>query len=326
MLDLRRRHFITLLGGAAASWPLAARGQQPATPVFGILLVFSRESGRTFTEPLRAYMKALGYVEGHNIVFDVRYADGKVDRLPTLAAELVAQRPAVIATFGDATALAAKAATTTIPIVSMSEDLVRAKIVTNMRQPEANITGVSIMGTELDAKRLEILAEVLPARSAVLLLADPTTHRESRPALDATAAALGLTLREAIVGTSEQIGRALHEAKPSGLTGVNVLSSALLFALRRRIINLAAELGLPAMYQWPETADEGGLIAYGPSLRGAFRQVTTLVDKVLKGAKPGDIPVEQPTRFSLVINLRTASTLGLTVPPLTLLRADRAIE
>jgi putative ABC transport system substrate-binding protein len=326
MLDLRRRHFITLLGGAAASWPLAARGQQPATPVFGILLVFSRESGRTFTEPLRAYMKALGYVEGHNIVFDVRYADGKVDRLPTLAAELVAQRPAVIATFGDATALAAKAATTTIPIVSMSEDLVRAKIVTNMRQPEANITGVSIMGTELDAKRLEILAEVLPARSAVLLLADPTTHRESRPALDATAAALGLTLREAIVGTSEQIERALHEAKPSGLTGVNVLSSALLFALRRRIINLAAELGLPAMYQWPETADEGGLIAYGPSLRGAFRQVTTLVDKVLKGAKPGDIPVEQPTRFSLVINLRTASTLGLTVPPLTLLRADRAIE
>jgi putative ABC transport system substrate-binding protein len=322
---MTRREFITLLG-AAAGWPLVARAQQPATPVFGILLVFARESGRTFTEPLRAYMKALGYVEGHNIVFDVRYADGKVDRLATLAAELVAQRPAVIATFGDATALAAKGATTTIPIVSMSEDLVRAKIVTNMRQPEANITGVSIMGTELDAKRLEILAEVLPARTTVLLLADPTTHRESRPALDATAAALGLSLREAIVGTPEQIEHALHEAKERGVTGVNVLSSALLFALRGRIISLAAELGLAAMYQWPETADEGGLIAYGPSLRGAFRQVTTLVDRVLKGAKPGDIPVEQPTRFSLVINLKTANTLGLTVPPLTLLRADRAIE
>jgi putative tryptophan/tyrosine transport system substrate-binding protein len=325
MFDKKRREFITLLGGTA-TWPLAGHAQQLAMPVFGILLVFSHEPGRTFTEPLRAYMQALGYVEGRNIVFDVRYADGKVDRLPTLAAELVAQRPAVIATFGDATGLAVKAATTTIPVVSMSEDLVQAKLVTNMRQPEGNITGVSIMGTELDAKRLEILAEILPARSTVLLLADPTTHRESRPALDATAATLGLTLREAIVGTPEQIERALRQAKDGGATGVNVLSSALLFALRGHIINLAAELGLPAMYQWPETADEGGLIAYGPSLRGAFRQVTTLIDKILKGAKPGDIPVEQPTRFSLVINLKTASLLGLTVPAVTLLRADRAIE
>jgi len=321
---MKRRAFIALAGGAAA-WPLAASAQQPM-PIFGILLVFSREAGRTFTDPLRAYMQALGYVEGRNIVFDVRYADGKVDHLPTLAAELVAQGPAAIATFGDATGLAVKAATTSIPIVSMSEDLVRANLVTNMRQPGGNVTGVSIMGTELDAKRLEILAELLPARSAVLLLADPTTHRESRPALDATAAALGLTLREAVVGTPDQIERSLREAKDGGANGVNVLSSALLFALRGRIINLAAELGLPTIYQWPETADEGGLIAYGPSLRGAFRQVTTLADKVLKGAKPGDIPVEQPTRFSLVINLKAASTLGLTVPPLTLLRADRVVE
>src|SRR5215510_1454772 len=323
--QLRRREFITLLGGAAV-WPMAAPAQQVAMPVFGILLVFSRESGRTFTEPLRAYMQALGYIEGRNIAFDFRYADGKVERLPTLAAELVAQRPAVIATFGDATGLAVKAATTTIPVVSMSEDLVQAKLVTNMRQPEGNITGVSIMGTELDAKRLEILAEILPARSTVLLLADPTTHRESRPALDATAATLGLTLREAIVSTPEQIEQAMREAKDQGAAGVNVLSSALFFALRGHIISIAAKLGLPAMYQWPEIAEEGGLIAYGPSLRGAFRQVTTLVDKILKGAKPSDIPVEQPTRFSLVINLKTASALSLTVPPLTLLRADRAID
>jgi putative ABC transport system substrate-binding protein len=325
-IHISRREVLCTLASAAVAWPLAARAQQPALPVFGILLVFSRESGRTFGEPLRAYMQALGYVEGRNIAFDVRYADGNVDRLPALAAELVAQRPAVIATFGDATGLAVKAATTTIPIVSMSEDLVRATLVTGMRHPGGNITGVSIMGTELDAKRLEILAEILPARSTVLLLADPTTHRESRPALDATAAALGLTLREAIVGTPEQIERSLREAKNGDVAGVNVLSSALLFSLRGQIISLVAELGLPAMYQWPEMADEGGLIAYGPSLRGAFRQVATLVDKVLKGAKPGDIPVEQPTRFSLVINLKTASTLGLTIPPLTLLRADRGIE
>ncbi len=325
MLDMRRREFMTLLGGAAA-WPLAGRAQQSVLPVFGILLVFSRDAGRTFTDPIRAYLQALGYVEGRNIAFDFRFAEGKVDRLPALAAELVAQRPTVIATFGDATGLAVQSATSTIPIVSMSEDLVRAKLVTNMRRPTANTTGVSIMGTELDAKRLEILAELLPVRSTVLLLADPTTHRELRPALNATAEALGLTLRESVVGTPDQIERALREARESGAAGVNVLSSALLFALRGRIINLAAELGLPSMYQWPESAEEGGLIAYGPTLLGAFRQVTTLVVKVLQGAKPGDIPVEQPTRFSLVVNLKTARTLGLSMPAMTLLRADRAIE
>jgi putative ABC transport system substrate-binding protein len=325
-VQMRRRDFILLLGGTVATWPLSARGQPPVIPVFGIPLVFSRDAGKTFTDPIRAYMQALGYVEGRNIAFDFRFADGKVERLPSLAAELVAQRPTVIATFGDATGLAAQAATTSIPIVSMSEDLVRAKLVTNMRHPGGNTTGVSIMGTELDAKRLEILAEMLPTRSTVLLLADPTTHRESRPALNATAEALGLTLREAVVGTPEQIERALRDARQSGIAGVNVLSSALLFALRGRIISLAAELGLPAMYQWPETAEEGGLIAYGPSLLGAFRQVTTLVVKVLQGAKPGDLPVEQPTRFSLVINLKTAKALGVNVPQMTLIRADRAIE
>src|SRR6476660_10540750 len=164
---MRRREFITLIGGVT-TWSLMASAQQPTRPVFGILLVFPQEGGRAFTEPLRGYMQALGYVEGRNIAFDVRYADGQVDRLPALAAELVAQRPAVIATFGDATGLAVKAATTTISIVSMSEDLVRAKLVTSMKKPEGNITGVSIMGTELDAKRLEILVEVLPARSSVL--------------------------------------------------------------------------------------------------------------------------------------------------------------
>jgi putative ABC transport system substrate-binding protein len=323
---MRRRELLILLAGGVVSWPSGARAQRSPMPAFGILLVFSREPGRIFTEPLRADMQALGYIEGRNITFEARHADGKADRLPALAAELAAQRPAVVATFGDAAGLAMKAATGTIPIVSMSEDLVRAKIVTSMRRPGGNVTGVSIMGTELDAKRLEILAELLPAGSTVLLLADPTTHRESRPALDATAAALGLTLREAVVGTPEQIERSLRAAKADGAAGINVLSSALLFALRGRIVHLAAELGLPAMYQWPEIADEGGLIAYGPSLRGAFRQVTTLVDKILKGAPPGDIPVEQPTRFSLVVNLKAASALGLKVPPLTLLRADRAVE
>jgi ABC-type uncharacterized transport system substrate-binding protein len=223
-------------------------------------------------------------------------------------------------------ALAAKAATATVPIVAMSEDLVRAKLVADMRRPAGNITGVSIMGTELDAKRLEILAELLPARSAILLLADPTTHRESRPALDATAAALRLALREALVGTPDQIDRTLREAKASGIAGVNVLSSAVLFALRGHIVSLAAGLGLPAMYQWPETADEGGLIAYGPSLRGAFRQVITLVDKILRGARPADLPVEQPTKFDLVVNLKTANVLRLAIPPSLLLRADRVVE
>jgi ABC-type uncharacterized transport system substrate-binding protein len=160
----------------------------------------------------------------------------------------------------------------------------------------------------------------------VLLLADPSTHRESRPALNTTAQALGLSLREAGVSTPDEIERALRGARESDIAGVNVLSSALLFALRGRIVSLAAELGLPAIYQWPETAEEGGLIAYGPSLLGAFRQVVSLVAKVLDGGRPGDLPVEQPTRCALFVNLATANALDLTVPPSILVRADKAIE
>lgn len=323
---MRRRDFISLFGGAAAAWPLVANAQQPAIPLFGMLLVFPPDAAKTFTEPMRAFLQALGFVEGRNIAFDFRFADGQVERLPSLAADLVARRPAVIATFGDATARAAQTATTTIPIVAMSEDLLRAKLVVSVTRPEGNTTGVSIMGTELDAKRLELLAEMLPARGTVLLLADSTTHRESRPALNAVAQTLGLTLHEAVVSTPDEIERALRGARQRGMAGVNVLSSAFLFAQRGRIIHLAAELGLPVMYQWPETAEEGGLIAYGPTLHGAFRQVATLVVKVLQGRKPGDLPIEQPTRFALYLNLKTAHALNLPIPPLTLLRADKTIE
>jgi putative tryptophan/tyrosine transport system substrate-binding protein len=322
---MQRRDFIALLGGAAATWPLTANAQSGALPLLGMLLVVPPEAGKAFTEPIRAFLQALGYVEGRSIAFDFRFADGQVERLPSLAAELVARRPAVITTFGDATARAAQAATSTIPIVSMSEDLVKAKLVLNLARPEGNTTGVSIMGTELDAKRLELLAELLPARSTVLLLADSTTHRESRPALQAFAQASGLTLQEASVSTTEEIERALRGARQRGVAGVNVLSSAFLFSQRGRIIRLAAEQTLPTIYQWPETAEEGGLIAYGPSLHGAFRQVTTLVAKILQGRRPGDIPVEQPTRFALYLNLKTAHALSLVVPSLMLLRADKTI-
>ena len=165
---MRRRDFISLLGGAAAAWPLTANAQSAAPPLLGMLLVVPPEPGKAFTEPIRAFLRALGYIEGRTIAFDFRFADGQVERLPSLAADLVARRPAVIVTFGDATARAAQAATTTIPIVSMSEDLVRARLVLNLARPEGNTTGVSIMGTELDAKRLELLAELLPARSTVM--------------------------------------------------------------------------------------------------------------------------------------------------------------
>ncbi len=323
---MKRREFITLIGSAAALLPFAARAQQKQNPVFGMLLFFSREEGRTFTDPIRAYMQALGYVDGRNINFDFRFADNKVDRLPDLAAKLVARQPTVIATFGDAAGLAAQAATTRIPIVSMSEDLVRAKLVPNMHSPGGNITGVSIMGTELDAKRLEILAEVLPARSKILLLSDATTHRESRPALNAVAQSLGLTLEEAVVRSATEIDRALHTAMERGFAGVNVLSSAFLFAHRKHIVTRGQKYRLATIFQWPETADEGGLLAYGPSLLGAFRRVAATVVKVLHGAKPRDIPVEQPTRFALHVNLKTAGSLGFTVPESILVRADKAIE
>jgi putative ABC transport system substrate-binding protein len=323
---MHRRAFVGSLVGGFASAPRPSPAQRQAIPTFGILLAFSSDAGRTFTKPLRAYLEALGYVEGRNILFDVRYAGGDIGRLPALAAELVVQRPHVIATFGDAAALAAKSATSDIPIVAMSEDLVRAKIVSSMSRPGRNITGLSILGTELDAKRLELLAEVLPARSAVLLLADTTTHRESRQALDATARALGVTLHEAVVGSMDEIEQALRGAPRKGIVGVNVLSSAFLFAQRARIIGVAGEAGLATISQWPETAEEGGLMAYGPSLLGAFRHVATLVAKILQGAKPADLPVEQPTRFTLYVNLNTAKALGIVFPQTTLLRADRVIE
>ena len=321
---MRRRDFIAGLGGVA-TLPFSARAQQPTPPVFGMLLVFSREVGKIFTAPISAYMHALGYAEGKNIAFDFRFADGNPQRLPELAGQLVATKPAVIATFGDAAARAAQAATTSIPIVAQSEDLVRANIVISMRQPEGNITGVSIMGTELDAKRLEILAEMLPKRGSVLLLADPTTHRESRPGLNATAQALGLTLEEAIVGTPQEIEQALRGAREKGVAGVNVLSSALLFALRGRIVSLAAELGLPTIYQWPRPLRKA---AWSPTgqVSSAPLPGSTLVDKVLKGAKPRELPVEQPTRFTLTVNLKTAQALSLNLPPSILLRADKTIE
>lgn len=322
---MKRREFIALIGGAAAAWPLAGRAQQTANPVFGMLLFFSREEGKTFTEPIRAYMRALGYVEGRNITFDFRFADKKVDRLSALAVELVGRRPNVIATFGDAAGIAAQAATNQIPIVSMSEDLVRAKLVSNLHHPGGNITGVSIMGTELDAKRLEILAEVLPPHSNILLLADVMTHRESRPAIDAVAQSLALTLEEVNVRSEDEIGRALHDAKQRGMAGVNVLSSAFLFAHRMRIVTLAQKYGLATIFQWPETADEGGLLAYGPSLLGAFRRVAVTVAKVLHGANPHEIPVEQPTRFALHVNLNTAKSLGISMPESILISADKAI-
>jgi putative tryptophan/tyrosine transport system substrate-binding protein len=323
---MKRREVIAGIGVAGMAWPLGLRAQPTSKPIFGILLVFSPEGGRTFTDPIRAYLEALGYADGRNIELDFRHAYGKVDHLPMIATELVTRRPAVIATFGDATGLAAQAATTTIPIVAMSEDLVRAKLVTNMRHPGANTTGVSVMGTELDAKRLELLAETVQSRGTVLLLADATTHRESRPALNATAQALGLTLEEATIKAPGDLDRAIREASARGVVGVNVLSSAFLFALRARIISLTRELRMPAIYQWPEIADEGGLMAYGPSLLGAFRQVTTFAVKILRGAKPGDLPVEQPTRFALHLNLKTAKELSLKVPASLLPRVDIIIE
>jgi putative tryptophan/tyrosine transport system substrate-binding protein len=323
---MRRRNVIAGFSIAGLAWPLALHAQHAANPIFGILLVFSREDGKAFTDPIRAYLEALGYVDGLNIELDFRHADGKMERLRTVAAELAARRPAVIATFGDATGLAAQRATATIPIVAMSEDLVQAKLVSDMRHPGANTTGVSIMGTELDAKRLELLAEMLPSGSKVLLLADATTHRQSRPALNAIAQAIGLILEEATIKAPDDVDRALREGRAKGFVGVNVLSSAFLFALRARIVGLTRELRMPAIYQWPEIADEGGLMAYGPSLLGAFRQVTTLVVKVLRGANPGDLPVEQPTRFALHLNLKAAKELGLEVPSSLLLRADKAIE
>jgi ABC-type uncharacterized transport system substrate-binding protein len=322
---MRRREFIALLGGAVAAWPLGARAQQGRLPVVGVLRPNRKDVLETFAEPFRRYMKAIGWEEGRNVRFLFVWTEGLSERAPALAGELVAQNVDLIVTFGDPATRAAQRATSAIPIVAMTDDMVGSGLAASLARPGGNTTGVSILASELDVKRLEVLHEFVPQARRVAVLADSTTV-STRAQLASAARDLDLELVWFEAGSPEELSRAVDALTAAKVEAVNVLASPLLNLWRLQIIDRMRDVRLPAVYQWPESAEDGGLLAYGPRNLLCYRHVVSLVDKVLRGAKPADLPIEQPTKFELAVNLKTAGDIGLTIPPTLLLRADEVIE
>jgi putative ABC transport system substrate-binding protein len=327
MFDMRRREFVTLLGGAAAAWPLAARAQQPAMPVFGYL---DPTSPDTFAERLRAFrqgLKETGHVEDENVAIEYRWAEGHFDRLPELAADLVRRRVTVIAALASA-AFAATAATTTIPIVFMvPEDPVARGLVASLARPGGNLTGINFLTGELAAKRL--VRELVPAATRAAILVNPANAFAIEAQLSdvqSAARAMGLQIKILRASTSREIDAAFAPFVSERPDALFVAGDAFFTSRRVQLANLAARHMIPMASGTREIVDAGGLMSYGASILDVWRQVGVYVGRVLKGAKPADMPVVQPTKFELIVNAQTARTLGLTVPPALLARADEVIE
>jgi len=325
----KRRAFITLIGGAAA-WPLAARAQQAAMPVVGFLEIRSPE---TIAERLRAFrqgLKETGYVEGENVAIDYRWAE-QIDRLPELAADLVRRQVAVIATAaGFTTVLAAKGATTTIPIVfSVSEDPVKFGLVHSLARPGGNLTGINLLGLELTAKRLELLREMLPATARVAVLINPANTANAQSTLrevEAAGRAMGLKLQIFNASTSREIDAAFAAFGRERPDAVFVGQDAFFNGRRLQLANWAVRHALPMTSGSRDICEVGGLMSYGTNIVDTYRQMAVYVGRILKGAKPADLPVEQSAKFELVINAQTARMLGLEIPPNLLARADEVLE
>jgi putative ABC transport system substrate-binding protein len=327
---MRRREFITLLGGAAA-WPMAARAQRAAMPVIGFL---NTQSPDGYTERLRGFRQGLkdtGYVEGENVAIEYRWADNQTDRLPRLATDLVRRRVALIATGGGpASAFAAKSATANIPInFIVNEDPAKLGLVTSIARPGGNLTGINIFLSELVAKRLGLLRELIPAARRVAVLVNPANATITETTLrdiDAAAQTLGLQIQIVRAGTGREVNSAFATLVGDRPDALFVSGDPFFLARRVQLANLASHHSIPATYAVREIAEAGGLISYGSNLADAFRQAGVYAGRILKGAKPADLPVVQSSKFELVINLATAMMLGLEVPPTLLARADEVIE
>jgi putative tryptophan/tyrosine transport system substrate-binding protein len=325
---MRRREFITLLGGAAAAWPLTGRAQQAGNVLrVGLLWPGASAPAPPRMDAFRQGLRESGLVEGRDVVIELRYAEGGLQQLPELAAELVRSKVDVIQASGDLAPRIAQETTMTIPIVAFSDDILGAGLIASLSRPGGNMTGLTILSPELSAKRLELLRELLPVRiSRVAALWDPTTGTSQVTLTESAARSLNIKLQMLEVRRGNDLAGAFELAKKEQAEALNVFSSPFLASLYREIIDLAGKHRLPAIYQWKEHAEAGGLVSYGPSLVGLWRQTATIVAKVLRGAKPADLPVEQPTKFELVINLKTAKALELEVPWFLQQRADEVIE
>jgi putative ABC transport system substrate-binding protein len=326
---MRRREFITLLGGAAAAWPLAARAQQPAMPVVGF---FFSQSADPFAHRLRAFrqgLKEAGYVEGQNVVVEYRWAEGQYGRLPMLAVELVRRQVAVIVAPGENATLAAKAATTTIPIVfAVAEDPVRHGLVASLARPGGNLTGINFFNAELVPKRLELLRELVPKASRVAVLVNPSniSGERTEKEVEAAARALGLQTQIFKASTNRDIDEAFAALVRGRADALFVAPDGFFNSRRVQLATMATRHAVPMTSPTREIAEAGGLMSYGPNIADAWRELGVYAGRILKGAKPAELPVVQSSKFELVINNQTARALGLTVPPALLATADEVIE
>jgi len=325
---MRRRDFITILAGAAA-YPLRAGAQQKAMPVIGVLSPASYDPFSTFVTAFCQGLSEAGYVEGENLAIEYRFAEGHYDRLPALAADLVGRKVDLIMANSPPAALAAKSATSTIPIVFRGgTDPVGDGLVASLARPGGNLTGVSL-ADDVTAKRLQLLSELVPRVGVIALMVNPNNANHAERVirdLQEAARTKGLQLHVLKAGSESEINSAFASLVQLHVDALVVAADPFLSSRREQLVALASRHAVPSSYAWREFAASGGLISYGPSLTSAFRLVGTYAGKVLKGAKPADLPVQQPTTFELVINLKTAEALGLTVPQSMLMRADEVIE
>jgi putative ABC transport system substrate-binding protein len=326
---MRRREFISFIGGAAAAWPLAARAQQPAMPVLGFI---NGANAKGYTNQLDAFLNGLreaGYSEGNNVVIEYRWADGQYDRLPAMAADLVDRKVAVIAATGTPAALAAKAATTTIPIVfETGNDPIELGLVRSLNKPGGNVTGVAQLAVEIAPKRLELLHELVPTAKTMALLVDPAdvVSEKTTRSVQAAATSLGLKLHILNVTAERELDAVfqnLIQLQPGGL----VISGGQFFNSRsKQLAALALQYKMPTVFTYREFAANGGLMGYGTSLADAYRLAGVYAGRVIKGEKPADLPVQQATKVELIINLKTANALGINIPHTLIGRADEVIE